>query len=163
MVAVSMSRISPSMMMFGAWRSIERRAGREGESHDLAHLHLVDAGQHIFNRVFDGDDLAVGAVDVVEAGVKRGGLARAGRAGDKENAVGQADEPLEGLLVVGEEAQLRKPSLQSFLVQNTHHDAFAVVRGQARDAQINASCRPMTLHLDAAVCGMRFSAMDMFA
>ena len=44
---------------------------------------------------------------------------------------------LERLLVVGEESQFRQAQLQTFLVQNTHDDAFAVVGRQAGDAQVN--------------------------
>ena len=66
-------------------------AQRRRESHaDLGiHLHLIDPVHLIFDRVFDGDDLAVRFVDVIEAGVERGRLAGAGRAGDEQNAVRQ--------------------------------------------------------------------------
>ena len=55
MVAVSRSRISPIMMMFGAWRRMERSAA--GNVMPIrCSPDLVDAGHLIFDRLFDGDD-----------------------------------------------------------------------------------------------------------
>ena len=70
------------------------------------HLALVDAGEIVFHGVFGGDDLAVGAVEFVQGAVERGGLARTGRAGHQEDAVGPADDLLEGLVVLFLEAQV---------------------------------------------------------
>ena len=148
-------------MMFGAWRRIERSAAGKGQPHRLVHLHLVDARQHVFHRVLHRDDLAVRPVDEVQTGIQRRRLARTGRAGDQQDAVRQADQPLERLLVVREEAQFRQTQLQAFLVQNTHHDALAVIRRQAGHAQVNQSCRPPCVWMRPS-CGMRCSAMDMF-
>ena len=63
---------------------------RGGEGHaDVGLDHdLVDAGEFVLDRVFHGDDFLVRPVDDVEAGVKRGGLAGTGGAGDEQNAVG---------------------------------------------------------------------------
>ena len=52
-------------------------------------LDLVDALELVFHRVFNRDDFADGIVDFVERGVKRGGFAAAGRAGDEDDAVRQ--------------------------------------------------------------------------
>src|SRR5437867_7315461 len=60
----------------------------EGQADGFADLDLVDAPEDVFDGVFDGDDFAVGAVDEVEAGVKGGGFAGAGGAGDEQDAVG---------------------------------------------------------------------------
>ncbi|KAG0921612.1 hypothetical protein G6F31_020251 [Rhizopus arrhizus] len=38
-------------------------------------LDLVDALDLVFDRVFDGDDLDVGGVELAERGIQRGGLA----------------------------------------------------------------------------------------
>ena len=54
------------MITFGAWRSIERKRRRKRQPDRFVHLHLVDARQHIFHRVFDRDDLAVGPVDEIQ-------------------------------------------------------------------------------------------------
>ena len=85
----------------------------KGQADGFADLHLVDAGEQILHRVLDRDDLAVRAVDEIQAGIEGGGLAGAGGAGDQKDAVGQADEALEGLLVVGEKAQFGQPEAQA--------------------------------------------------
>ncbi len=48
-------------------RLAEHRAQRqrEGEANGLLHLHLVDAGQQVFDRVLDGDNFSIGTVNVV--------------------------------------------------------------------------------------------------
>ena len=53
-------------------RLTEHRAERRGEGHlhVPVHLHLVDAGQLVFDRVFDGDDLAARSVDRVKKRVE---------------------------------------------------------------------------------------------
>ena len=45
---------------FGAWRSMERRAAAKAQSDRFTHLHLIDAREHVFHRVFDRDNLAIG-------------------------------------------------------------------------------------------------------
>ena len=52
-------------------RLAQNRAQRGGErqADDFADLHLVDAAQNVFHRVFDGDDFPVRTVDEVEAGI----------------------------------------------------------------------------------------------
>ena len=83
-------------------------AKRGGKSHpDIGvHLHLVDAGHLVFDRVFDGDDFPVRPVDEIQTGIKRARLAGTGRASHEEDAVGQAEQSLERLLVVAEKSKL---------------------------------------------------------
>ena len=52
--AVSLSRISPTMMMFGSWRSMERKARRERHVGPRVDHGLRDPVQLIFHGVFDG-------------------------------------------------------------------------------------------------------------
>ncbi len=80
-------------------RLAQDRAQRGGKRQAdlLADLHLVDAGQDIFDRVLDGDDFAVGPVDEMQAGIKRRRLAGTGRAGDEQDAVGHGDQPFKCL------------------------------------------------------------------
>jgi hypothetical protein len=122
-------------------RLTEHRAEGGGEGHaDVAlDLHLVDAGHLVFDRIFDGDDLAVRLVDVVQRRVKGRRLAGTGRAGDEEHAVGAGHEALELGLVVGEEAQLRQAQLQALLVEDSHDDRFAVDGGEDRDTQVDVA------------------------
>jgi hypothetical protein len=129
---------------------MERSAAGESQTHRFAHLHLIDARQHVFHRVFHRDDLAVGTVDEMQAGIKRGGFAGTGWAGDEEQTVRQTDQLLDRLLVVRQETQFRQTDAQTFLVQNTHHDGFPVIRRQTRDAQVN-QLAPAHGGLDAPV------------
>ena len=104
--AVSSSRISPTRRMFG----ILPQHGTDDacERHpDLGlHLALVDAGQVVLDRVLGGDDLDVGPVQLVERGVEGGRLARPGRAGHEQDAVGPLDQLLEPLPVLVAEAEV---------------------------------------------------------
>ena len=110
--------------------------GGEVEADILVDLHLVDTAHLVFDRVFDGDELLVGRVDLAEAGVESSGLAGAGRAGHEHDAVRQLDEALEGSLVVGEEAELRQAEREVRLVEHTHDDRFAMVRRHGRDTKV---------------------------
>ncbi len=67
----------------------------EVEADLVLHLDLVDAGQVILDRVLGGDDLSIRPVQFVQGGVEGGGLARAGRPRDQEDAVGAFDDLLE--------------------------------------------------------------------
>ena len=69
------------------------------------HLHLIDPGHLIFDWFFDGDDLAVRFVDVIEATVKRGRFSGAGRAGYKENSVRQSDQTFERFRAVRKKSE----------------------------------------------------------
>ena len=53
-------------------------------------------------------------VDLVERGVERGGLARAGGAGDQHHAVGLPDVSAQPLQIVGREAHHVQPSFLNF-------------------------------------------------
>ena len=90
-LAVSPSRISPTMITSGSARSIERRPLGEGEAGLQVHLELVDARELVLDRVLDRDDVALRLVDLVESRVERRGLARARRARDEHRAVGAAE------------------------------------------------------------------------
>ena len=87
--------------------------GREGHSDFRIHLHLVDSSHLIFNRLFDGDDFAVGFVNVIEAGVKGGRLAGTGWASHEQNPIGKLDQTFERFPVVAEKAKLRQPHDQA--------------------------------------------------
>ena len=71
--AVSSSRISPSRMTSGSWR----RTGGGGQVVALVLVDgdLGDAGDLVLDRVFDGDDVAGGALHVAEGVVERRGFA----------------------------------------------------------------------------------------
>ena len=63
--------------------------GREGETDRRLDLRLVDAGDFVFDRVFDGEDLAGRLVQDRKHGRKRRGLAAAGRPRHHDHAVRQ--------------------------------------------------------------------------
>ena len=109
---------------------------REIEADLVLDLHLIDAGEVILDRIFRGDDLGVGAVELVERGVERGRLARARRTGDEDDAVGAANQVFELPEIVFGEPQLPDADLDVVFVEDPHHDRLAVVGGQDADAEI---------------------------
>ena len=68
------------------------QARREGQVDLRVDLRLRDALELVLDRILDGEDVEVGRVDLGEAGVERRRLARAGRAGDQQDAVRPVDE-----------------------------------------------------------------------
>ena len=97
--AVSASRSSPIRMMSGSWRSTRRRASwNESVSSPTSRwlMMQLDVGVQDLDRILDRDDvLPPGAIDVVENGCERRGLARAGRAGHEHEAAVLLGEPLD--------------------------------------------------------------------
>ena len=89
--AVSLSRISPTMMMSGSARIIERRPLANVEARLRVDLHLLDARELVLDRVLDRDDVLLGRVELGQRAVERRRLARAGRAGDEHRAVGAGE------------------------------------------------------------------------
>jgi hypothetical protein len=77
----------------------------EGEPDLGAHLHLVHAGDFVFDRVLDGDDAQIGGVDLPEKGVERGRLAGAGGAGDEDDAVRVVENADDLFLLLGAHAE----------------------------------------------------------
>ena len=75
-------------------------AAREGEALLFVYRNLGDAADLVFDRVLNGDDLVFVALDLVERGVERGGLAGAGGPGDQQDAVGRCQGGLDRKSVV---------------------------------------------------------------
>ena len=127
------------------------KAGGEGESDVGLHLDLSDAGKLDFHRVFDGDDVLVGGVDLGERCVERRGLAATGGAGDQQDAVRPGDQLLEH----AEQFVVEADALQVLEVlgswQQTHDHAFAVGNGDGREAHVVVAARD--LEPDATVLG----------
>ncbi len=101
----------------------------------------------VLDRVFDRDDLSVGAFDFVERAVERGAFARAGGARDEHDAVGHVDQLAEDRLDVG--------GMPTFFRLNcirscraTHHDPSPCIIG---DADADVDLAPLDAELDAAV------------
>ena len=66
-------------------------AGGEREARLVVGLDLVDAGEHVLDRVLDRGDVLARRVDLEQRGVQRGGLAGAGRAGADHHAERRVD------------------------------------------------------------------------
>src|SRR5690625_212587 len=88
-------------------------------------LNLVDALKLVFHRVFNRDDLALGRVEHGQRGIQRGGLSRAGRPGDQNDAVRHFQLALEVVLEVFGKTQAAKIEHDGFAVKNTHDHRFA--------------------------------------
>ena len=74
-LAVSPSRISPTITTSVGADQAQRRG--KGQTGLLVDLDLVHALQPILDRILDGDDVDLGAVDLRQRGVERGRLTRA--------------------------------------------------------------------------------------
>ena len=87
MRAVSLSRISPIMMMSGSWRSSARKAAAKVKPILSLTWNWLMPGEVELDGVFDGADVDVGRVQFGQGRVERGALAAAGGAGDEDHAV----------------------------------------------------------------------------
>ena len=137
----------------------ERTQGRrEVEADRFLHLHLVDAGQIEFDRVFGGHDVGFGRVEVRKCGIKRVGFARTGRAGHQHHAVGPVDGGLEFAQRFDLEAELGHVQHQLVFVEQPEHDFFAEKGGEHRDAVVELLLLVVDLgfDLDAAVLRQPF-------
>ena len=90
-----------------------------------SHGNLADSGHLVLDRVFDGENVRGGRPDLLERGVQRGGLARAGRAGGENHAVGNLDDLAVALQHVRLDSQLREAEHRGSLVENSHHGPLA--------------------------------------
>src|ERR1700760_2167001 len=82
--AVSESRISPTMITSGSWRTKERSA--EGQSDRRLDLRLVDAGDLVFDGILDGQDLADRLVEDRQHGGQGRGFGPGGGGGGGSTA-----------------------------------------------------------------------------
>ncbi len=102
-----------------------------------SNLHLPDAGQLVFDRVLHGQYVAFFIVQLVQRRVEGRRLAAAGRAGQQNDAVGNADEVAKDPPRLGCKAHIFEAELASAFVQQPEHDAFAPGRGDDGDADID--------------------------
>jgi hypothetical protein len=98
---------------------------------------LDDALDVVLDGVLGGEELRVDGVDLVEAGVKGGGLAGAGGACDDEDAVGLLDGVQDVLVDVLGHAERSRFEVHHGAVEDAEHDAFAELGGKRRDAEID--------------------------
>ena len=110
----------------------------EGEPGLLVDLHLDDVlAEPELDRVLDGDDVHALALDHAERRVERGRLAGAGRPGHEDDALLEAQQPLDLQPLLGEEPEGLQRQDGRLLVQDPDDDLFAVGGGQGRDAEVH--------------------------
>ena len=93
--------------------------------------------------------LVVFVLDLQQRAVERRRFAGAGRAGDQHDAVRHADQLAELRVQIGLHAERFERELHPALVQEPHHDAFAVQHRDHRHADVDLAAG--NAELDAAV------------
>ena len=120
----------------------QQAAQRLGEAHFFSRIDfdLRDAGEFVFDRVFDGDDVQRAVLQqALNGGIECGGLAAAGRAGEQQQTVRLIEDVFHTAQMAVEHAQVferKRPGLQS---EQTQRHAFAELRRQRRGADIDAA------------------------
>ena len=132
--------------------------GREGQLDLRVDRDLGDALQLVLDRILDGEDVEVGRVDLGQAGVERGGLARAGRPGDQHDAVRAVDELVHLAQVVVAEADVGQVEQHRLAIEQTDGDALARLTVGTVATRMSMSL-PAILRRMRPSCGRRFSAM----
>ena len=110
--------------------------GRKGETDRRLDLRLVDAGDFVFDRVFDGEDLAGRLVQDRKHGRKRRGLAAAGRPRHHDHAVRQRQKTGHDPFVAGGKPELAHFEQAAVARQQADHRALAGLRRHGRDAHV---------------------------
>ena len=137
--AVSWSRISPIMMTSGSCRRIDRRHGGERLAGLGVDLHLGDVVQLVLDRVLDGDDVPLVAVDLAERGVERGRLAGPGRPAAEEHAVRLGDQAADLLDQLGPHPQVFELGDRRAVVEDSHDQLLAGLRARGRHAEVQVA------------------------
>ena len=128
----------------------------EGDPGLLVDLDLVDPGHGVLDRVLDGHDVALGAVQLAERAVERGGLAAAGRPGADDHAVRRLQHSGVARGHRLGHAELRQPEQRAALVQQPEDDLFPADHRRTRDPDVHRAA--FDLHADLAV--LRASPLD---
>ena len=104
-------------------------------------LDLVDTFEAVLDRVLGSDDLGCRFVDLVECRVKRGCLTAAGRSGDEHHAGRAPNDAVETLQDMLRHPQRVERHQVGTLVQQAHHDSFAVLHRQGGHANVEGRVR----------------------
>src|SRR5581483_4167476 len=138
----------------GVHAEVATEGAGEGQANLAVHLHLVDAGQGVLDRVLRGLDVDVGLVDFAEGGIKGHRLARAGGTAVEDHAVGLADAvAIFGEIFLGE-AEGGEGEGRLLLVENAHDDLFAEVHRPGGDTEVHVDVfLGVFLENDAAILG----------
>ena len=161
--AVSRSRISPTMMMSGSCRISARTPSAKPRSMPCCTCIWLNAGSTISIGSSTVQTLTSSVRQLLQRRVQRGGLARAGRAGDQDDAVRPLDQLLPALAVLVRRSRARrKLAHQHFRVEDAHHQLFAEGGRQRRQAQLDfSSAVAVATVLMRPSCGRRFSTTSM--
>ena len=152
--AVSVSRISPTMILSGSWRRIDR-SPRANVSPFFSLIGIcVMPLQLVLDRVLDRDDLVLDRLDLRQRRIERRRLAAAGRPGDEHHAVRLGDVLPEALQLGLREAEDVEPQLgellaDRLLVEDADDRVLAVDARHDRDAEVDRLARHA--QLEAAV------------
>ena len=111
----------------------------ETQSDGFADRVLVDVVELVFDRILDRDDVLFDAVQIIDGGVQRGGLAAAGRAADQDQSVAAAEQFLEQLQIGLPHAELLDVEDRLVLVQHPQHHLFAVDARHRAEAQVDGA------------------------
>src|SRR5579871_3357259 len=115
-------------------------------------LDLRHVGHLALDRVLDGDDVLLKAVDLVEAGIQRGALAGAGGAADDEHAVRLGDDLVDLLVHALAHADLGQAHDLLAAVEDTHDQLLA--RDAAGGGHAEVDLPAVGLGREAAVLGL---------
>ena len=115
------------------------QAAREGHFDLGVDLRLADAVDVILDRILDGHHVAGVVVDPLERGVKRGRFARAGGAGDQNDAVRLVDDLIHQRLRPRIHAERGELDASRLLVEQSQHHALAMPGGQGGDANVDGA------------------------
>ena len=98
---------------------------------------LANARHVILHRVFNGQDVARGVIEMTQRGIQAGGFARAGWPGHQKDPVGPRQHLLKAGQRVGGHAQAFEVQPTGLFIEQSHHHPFAVGRRQGRDTHIH--------------------------
>ncbi len=127
------------------------QAGGEGEASLGIDGDLVDALELVLDRILDGDDLVLGALDLRQTGVEGRRLTRAGGTGDQDHAVGLGDHAIDEAAVGLAHPEADEVERERALVEQSHHHALAVERRHRGDADVDLAA--LEAQGDVAVLG----------
>ena len=126
----------------------------ERQAHRRVHVHLVDAREFVFDGVLRRNDVHVGRVEVLKAGVERRGLAGTRWPCHEDDAVGLFDGVFHRLVGVFVKTKRGEAGREVRLVEDTHHHFLAVHGGEDGHAHVHL----LADGLDLETAVLRFPA-----
>ena len=115
------------------------QSGGKGDSDLVVHLDLAQTGSFVFHRVFDGDDLFTGIVELIDNAVQGGGLTAPRGAHNKDDSVGDLDKFFKLGKMFLRHAEGLEVKTQSALIQKSQNDTFTGKDGNGTDTHIKFS------------------------